>query len=85
MAARALAANGAKVYIAGRRTDVLEASAKAHGTPDKLGNSGGSLVPIAMDITSKESLSRAVAEISAKDGFVNVYGLLYPHGISEYL
>lgn len=40
MAAQALAANGAKVYIVGRRKEVLENAAKTH-SPDE----GGSIIP----------------------------------------
>lgn len=39
-ATQALAANGAKVYITGRRMDVLENAAKTH-TPHK----GGEIIP----------------------------------------
>ncbi|KAI1103714.1 NAD(P)-binding protein [Jackrogersella minutella] len=72
MMAQTMAANGAKVYITGRRADVLETSARVHGVPEALGPLGGCIVPVVMDITSKESLRRAVAEISAKEGFINV-------------
>lgn len=40
MASQALAANGAKVYIVGRRQDVLENAAKSH-SPDQ----GGEIIP----------------------------------------
>ena len=72
VAAQTLAANGAKVYITGRRKEVLETSARIHGTPEKLGPDGGSIVPIAMDVNSKESIQSVVDDISRQDGFVNV-------------
>ncbi|KAI0381300.1 NAD(P)-binding protein [Hypomontagnella monticulosa] len=72
MIAQTLAANGAKVYITGRRADVLETSARVHGSPEKLGPQGGSIVPLVMDITSKESIKKVVAEIGQKEGFVNI-------------
>lgn len=72
MAAQTLAANGAKVYITGRRMEVLQASASVHGSPEALGRSGGSLVPLHMDIISKESIRKVVDHIKEKDGFVNV-------------
>ncbi|KAI0845888.1 NAD(P)-binding protein [Daldinia vernicosa] len=72
MITQTLAANGAKVYITGRRADVLETSTRIHGSPERLGPLGGSIVPIAMDITSKDSVRGVVAEITQKEGFVNV-------------
>lgn len=71
-AAQALAANGAKVYITGRRQNVLEASASVHGATEALHSSGGSIVPLQMDVTSKESIQEAVQVISAQEKFVNV-------------
>ncbi|KAL7619637.1 hypothetical protein AAE478_010178 [Parahypoxylon ruwenzoriense] len=72
MIAQTLAANGAKVYITGRRADVLENSARIHGTPEKLGPLGGSLVPIVMDVTSKDSIKSVVAEIGQKEQYINI-------------
>lgn len=70
--AQTLAANGAKVYITGRRAEVLETSARIHGSAERLGPLGGSIVPLAMDITSKESIKQVVAEIGQKEGSVNM-------------
>lgn len=67
MAAQALAANGAKVYITGRRKEVLESSAKIHGS-----NLSGSLVPLVMDVTDKSSIKAGVETIRKQDGYVNV-------------
>ncbi|KAI1267741.1 short-chain dehydrogenase [Xylariaceae sp. FL1019] len=61
--ARALALNGAKkVYILGRRLEVLEEAAKEHG----------SLVPLQCDVTSKDELQRAVDIIEKDVGYINL-------------
>ncbi|RYP18208.1 hypothetical protein DL765_004065 [Monosporascus sp. GIB2] len=72
MIAQTLAANGAKVYITGRRKDVIETSARVHGSPDKLGPQGGSIIPVVMDVTSKDSIKAVVAEISQKEGHLDL-------------
>ncbi|KAK3302970.1 uncharacterized protein B0T15DRAFT_401419 [Chaetomium strumarium] len=63
--ARALAINGAqRVYILGRRLDVLQdAAAKHHPTV---------FVPIQCDVTSKDSLQAAVDRISSEVGYINL-------------
>jgi NAD(P)-dependent dehydrogenase (short-subunit alcohol dehydrogenase family) len=64
MLAKALAVNGAaKVYIAGRRMEVLEKAAAAIGP---------NVIPIQCDVTSKESLQQVVALIEAEVGYLNV-------------
>lgn len=69
MASQALAANGAKVYITGRRKEVLEDSAKKH-TPS---SGGGSIIPIGpCDVTSKKDLEDLVTQISQKEKHVNL-------------
>lgn len=61
--ARALAHNGAKrVYIVGRREDVLKDVAKEHP----------SLVPIKCDVTSKADLQAVVDQVKAEVGYVNL-------------
>lgn len=63
MMAKALAGAGAKkVYILGRRKDVLEKAAAEHG----------SIVPIECDVTSKKSLQSAVDVVAKECGFVNL-------------
>ncbi|KAL8735658.1 MAG: hypothetical protein Q9166_000827 [cf. Caloplaca sp. 2 TL-2023] len=69
---QALATNGCKVYITGRRLDVLETTARIHGSPDKLGPQGGSIIPIVMDVTSKESIKGAVDHITKTEGYLNL-------------
>ncbi len=48
MQARGLRAAGAKVYIVGRRGEVLEQTAKVHGSSDK------PLIPLTADVSTKE-------------------------------
>jgi len=77
MMARALALNGAKkVYIVGRRKDVLEKAAASVNT--------GNIIPLPGDVTSKEDLASIVKHIEADVGFVNVLiansGILGPQG-----
>ncbi|KAL8685408.1 MAG: hypothetical protein Q9218_007780 [Villophora microphyllina] len=65
MMALALAANGAhKVYIVGRRKEILDAAAKE--------SPHGNIVPLVGDVTSKESLQSIASQIEKKVGYVNV-------------
>ncbi|KAF2867594.1 hypothetical protein BDV95DRAFT_630983 [Massariosphaeria phaeospora] len=64
MIAQALEANGAIVYILGRRQEVLD---KAASTA-KYSN----IHPIRADVTSKSDLTAAVSQIEAKTGHVNL-------------
>ena len=69
MATQALAANGAKVYIIGRRPDALENAAKTH-TPD---GSGGQIIPLGpCDVTKKDDLQRLVEDLQTKEKYVNL-------------
>lgn len=68
MAAQALAANGAKVYITGRRVEALENAAKSHNPKE-----GGEIIPCGpCDVRSKESLQNLVDEISKKEKYINL-------------
>ncbi|OIW26237.1 NAD(P)-binding protein [Coniochaeta ligniaria NRRL 30616] len=61
--AKALMANGAKkVYILGRRQEILDAAARETK----------GLVPIQCDVTSKASLQAAVDKITADTGYINL-------------
>ncbi|KAI0040776.1 short-chain dehydrogenase [Auriscalpium vulgare] len=67
MIAGGLAANGAKVYIAGRRVDVLEKVADewaAHGQ--------GTVIPLALDVTSRDSILYAKQVIEEKEGKLHI-------------
>lgn len=65
MMAKALATNGAhKVYIVGRRKEVLEAAAKE--------SPHGNIVPLVGDVTSKDSLQSIASHIEKEIGYVNV-------------
>jgi len=76
MATQALAANGAKVYITGRR-GVLDDAAKTHHPGDDVGD----IVPVGpCDVTKKEDLERLVKEIEAKEDHVDL--LITNAGIS---
>jgi len=75
MATQALAVNGAKVYILGRRLEALQNAADTHGK-----NIKGSIIPLECDVTSKESIQKAVKEIESKEKCVCV--LINNAGIS---
>ncbi|KAK0457789.1 short-chain dehydrogenase [Desarmillaria tabescens] len=65
MIARGLAENGAKVYITGRRKEILE----------KVVNSGtikGEVVALPMDVTSKPSILEAKKVLQEKEGKIHV-------------
>ncbi|KAK0475175.1 hypothetical protein IW261DRAFT_1568091 [Armillaria novae-zelandiae] len=66
MIAQAFAANGAKVYITGRRLDVLEqAAASVTGV-------SGSIVPIHMDVTNEESVKAGAKLVEEIDGKLDI-------------
>ncbi|CAL1712524.1 unnamed protein product [Somion occarium] len=65
MIAQGLAANGAKVYIAGRREKKLESSAQSF-------RGQGRIVPLVMDVTDRESISAAQKEIQNREGRLHI-------------
>ncbi|KAI0490444.1 short chain dehydrogenase [Xylaria cf. heliscus] len=71
--AKTLAGAGAKVYILGRRANVLEAAASSHP----------SIAPIVCDVGSKASLQSAVDRVTKESGYVNLVvansGILGPY------
>lgn len=68
MSAQALAANGAKVYITGRRMDALEQAAKSHEP-----SNGGQIIPLGpCDVTKKEDLARIVKELEKKEKYIHM-------------
>ncbi|KAF5384463.1 hypothetical protein D9757_000449 [Collybiopsis confluens] len=65
--ATGLARNGAKVYITGRRVDVLEKAANS------IQCSGlGSLVPLQMDVTDEESINKGVQVVTRAEGRLDI-------------
>lgn len=74
MMAQALADAGAsKVYIVGRRLEVLEAAAKSINKPDVV-------VPLTGDVTSQTSLASLVSEVEKTSGYLNL--LICNSGVS---
>ncbi|KAF3912906.1 hypothetical protein AA313_de0208152 [Arthrobotrys entomopaga] len=67
MIAQAFAANGAKVYIIGRREETLQKAAEHHAS-----NASGSIIPIQGDVTSKSSIEQVVERIKEAEGHINV-------------
>ncbi|KAF2431934.1 short chain dehydrogenase/reductase-like protein family [Tothia fuscella] len=77
MAAQTLAANGAKVYITGRRAEALEKAVKSH---DPSSYKGEIIAASPCDVTSKSDLEKLVSEISTKEPYINL--LIAAAGIS---
>ncbi|KAG9010524.1 hypothetical protein FRB94_010290 [Tulasnella sp. JGI-2019a] len=76
--ATALAANGAKVYITGRRAEALEKAVTDFAAKHKSGN--GAIIAIQGDASNKEGVDKLVKEFSAKEKHLNV--LINNHGVS---
>ncbi|WWC86207.1 uncharacterized protein L201_001080 [Kwoniella dendrophila CBS 6074] len=74
--ATALAANGAKVYITGRRIEPLEKAAKESAPKE----GGGSLIPIQADASTKEGIQKMREIIEGREKWINV--LINNHGVS---
>ncbi|OCF31136.1 short-chain dehydrogenase [Kwoniella heveanensis BCC8398] len=74
--AAALAANGAKVYITGRRLEPLEQAAKSAAPQD----GKGQIIPIQADASNKEGILKVREFIQAREKWVNV--LINNHGVS---
>lgn len=69
MCAQALAANGAKVYITGRRKEVLKKAVESHHPNDF----GGAIIAASTcDVTSKDDLQKLVQEIESKEKYLNL-------------
>ncbi|PBK75143.1 NAD(P)-binding protein [Armillaria solidipes] len=65
MIARGLAENGAKVYISGRRKDVLDKVVAS-------GSINGTVVALQMDVTDKESILSATKVLEEQEGKVHI-------------
>ncbi|KAI9932569.1 hypothetical protein ASPWEDRAFT_122776 [Aspergillus wentii DTO 134E9] len=76
MATQSLAVNGAKVYITGRTKEKLDRVAEIYSK-----DIPGQIIPIAADVTSKESIQKLVDEISAKESKLHI--LINNAGISS--
>ena len=69
MAAQALAANGAKVYITGRRLDAIKNAAETHN-PSK---GKGQIIPIGpCDVRKKEDLEKLVKDVNSRESYINL-------------
>ncbi|KAJ7136720.1 hypothetical protein C8R44DRAFT_362008 [Mycena epipterygia] len=69
MAAQALAANGARVYITGRRMDALENAAATHSPSHA---TGGEIIPLGpCDVTSKDNLEQLVNAFSEREAHLD--------------
>ncbi|PVI06859.1 NAD(P)-binding protein [Periconia macrospinosa] len=76
MAAQALSANGAKVYITGRREEALDKAAQSHNP-----SGGGQIIPLGpCDVTKKDDLERLYQELSQREKYINL--LIAAAGIS---
>ncbi|ORX34304.1 hypothetical protein BD324DRAFT_643603 [Kockovaella imperatae] len=78
--AAALAENGCKVYISGRRLDVLEKAAKA-ASPK---NGKGQIIPVQGDVGTKEGIIKLREAVEKNEKWLNILvnnaGVSEPHG-----
>ncbi|ORX35108.1 hypothetical protein BD324DRAFT_633919 [Kockovaella imperatae] len=72
--ANALADNGVRVYITGRRPEPLKAAARSKG------ENGGEIIPIVGDASDREGIRKVRDEISKKEKFLDI--LINNHGVS---
>ncbi|KAK0547691.1 hypothetical protein OC846_003947 [Tilletia horrida] len=66
-ASRALAANGARVFITGRREEKLKDAAEVHGQ-----GLAGELIPLPLDVTNKDELTKVAKEIQQREGKLHI-------------
>lgn len=80
MATQALAANGAKVYITGRRMDALENAASSHNPKF---STGGQIIPLGpCDVRKKEDLEKVVTELRTTHGETHINLLICNAGVA---
>ncbi|KAK6381449.1 hypothetical protein LTS17_004507 [Exophiala oligosperma] len=73
MATQALAANGARVYITGRRKEVLENAAKTHTPKSSDKSLNGEIIPVGpCDVTSKSDLEKLTKEIESREKYLSL-------------
>lgn len=73
MASQALSANGAKVYITGRRTEALEKAAESHHPNKHDAPVHGEIIPIGpTDVKNKDDLLKLVKRIQSKEGYLSL-------------
>ena len=69
MATQALAANGARVYITGRRPEALDKAAAEHDPSASDAAPGGKIIPLGpCDVTSKADLEKLAADLEQREG-----------------
>ncbi|KAF8527214.1 NAD(P)-binding protein [Gautieria morchelliformis] len=62
--------NGAaRVYITGRRAEVLQKAAETYNSAE---DAIGEIVPVVCDVTKKDDIEKLVATVRAKNKFVNI-------------
>jgi NAD(P)-dependent dehydrogenase (short-subunit alcohol dehydrogenase family) len=76
MATQALAKNGAKVYITGRTEEKLDRVAELYSK-----NISGQIIPLAADITQKESIQKLASELSSRESALHI--LINNAGVSS--
>lgn len=76
MAAQTLAANGARVYITGRRKHVLDNAAQTHDptqhSPSSTDQAGAIIALGPCDVTSKPDLEKLVADLESRESHLDL-------------
>ncbi|KAI6044837.1 hypothetical protein EDC04DRAFT_2640021 [Pisolithus marmoratus] len=70
MIAQGLAANGARVYITGRRVEVLDRVVNEWS--QKKGDLMGSMIAVGMDVTNKQDIQNVVDKLTRDEGKLHV-------------
>lgn len=72
MVTKGLAAAGAKVYITGRRLEVLEKAAKEWNDERNQLSGAGELIPLQLDVTDKQSILEAKVKFEKAEGKLHI-------------